>query len=446
MSSLEQFSELVKQHLHDDVQQLALQRNRFPQLSDADFRFLLQQVEGYQRTCEKLPTLSALPDWWFPVRLSCEQCSSEATARYKAQIISPSTLDLQPSTLDLKPSTFATLIDLTAGYGIDTFHLAECAREAHYVERNAELCRIAEHNFQLYRPHIQVHNTTAESFLSSLPISDTRYPLPNSEASISPSGRPLPNSKASNSPSGRPLPISEASHTLIYLDPARRSQSGGKVFRIENCEPNVIELLPTLRMHADRILIKFSPMLDITAALRVLGTDWDTHIVAVNNEVKEVLFLTGNGVIHAVNIRTREMRTDRFCFRPEDEKQAPLRLAPAIQQYIYEPNAAIIKAGAYRLIAEQYDLQKLDTNTHLYTSDTHMAGFPGRIWQVIDAEIKEPKKQLDKSARYSILSRNYPLSPEEIRKKYKLRDGDEQYLIAARHQGKPLLISAKRMR
>jgi 16S rRNA G966 N2-methylase RsmD len=440
MSLTEQFSELVQQHLHDDVQQLALQRNRFPQLTDADFRFLLQQVEGYQRTCDKLPTLSALPDWWFPVRLSCEQCSSEATARYKAQIISPSTLDLKPSTLDLKPSTFATLIDLTAGYGIDTFHLAECAREAHYVERNAELCRIAEHNFQLYRPHIQVHNTTAESFLASLPHHPlAQRPLPNTQY-------PLPNSAASNSPSGRPLPNSAASNTLIYLDPARRSQSGGKVFRIEDCEPNVIELLPTLRMHADRILIKFSPMLDITAALRVLGMDWDTHIVAVNNEVKEVLFLTGKGVIHAVNIRTREMRTDRFCFRPEDEKQAPLRLAPAIQQYIYEPNAAIIKAGAYRLIAEQYELQKLDTNTHLYTSDTYISGFPGRVWQVIDAEIKEPKKQLDKSVRYSILSRNYPLSPDEIRKKYKLRDGDEQYLIAARHQGKPLLIGAKRMR
>ena len=448
MSLPEQFSELVQQHLHDDVQQLALQRNRFPQLSDADFRFLLQQIEGRQRTCEKLPTLSALPDWWFPVRLSCEQCSSEATARYKAQIIplstldlqpstldhSPSTLDLKPSTLDLQPSTLDTLIDLTAGYGIDTFHLAALAREAHYVERNAELCAIAEHNFQLYRPHIQVHNTTAESFLSSLPISDTRYPISDTPYPISDTRYPISDTR---------YPISD---TLIYLDPARRSQSGGKVFRIEDCEPNVIELLPTLRKHAERIMIKFSPMLDITAALRALGSDWDTHIVAVNNEVKEVLFLTGKGVIHAVNILSREMRTDRFCFRPEDEKQAPLRLAPAIQQYIYEPNAAIIKAGAYRLIAEQYGLAKLDVNTHLYTSDTCISGFPGRLWQVIDAEIKEPKKQLDKSVRYSILSRNYPLSPDEIRKKYKLRDGDDQYLIAARHQGKPLLIGAKRMK
>ena len=384
---------LIRQHMHDDVQQLALQRNRFPQLSDADFRFLLQQVDGYQRTCEKLPILSALPDWWFPVRLSCEQCSSEATAGYKAQI----------------GGGCRRLIDLTAGYGIDTFHLAATAGEAHYVERNADLCRIAAHNFALYRENIQVHNTTAEAFLADLREAD------------------------------------EAASTLIYLDPARRSQSGGKVFRIEDCEPNVIELLPTLRKHAARIMIKFSPMLDITAALRALGTDWDTHIVAVNNEVKEVLFLTGQGVIHAVNIRTREIRTDRFVFCSEDEKQAPLRLAPAIQQYIYEPNAAIIKAGAYRLISERYGLSKLDTNTHLYTSDTLLPDFPGRVWQVVDAEIKDPKKQLLSSVRYSILSRNYPLSPDQIRKKYKLRDGDDQYILAARLQGKPLLIGAKRL-
>lgn len=393
---------LIQQHAHDDVQQLALQRNRFPQLSDADFRFLLQQVEGRQRTREKLPILSALPDWWFPVRLSCEQCSSEATARYKTQLV----------------GHCHRLIDLTAGYGIDTFHLAEGMQEAHYVERNAELCAIAEHNFSLYRPHIQVHNTTAESFLSSLPISNTPSPIAHS-----------------------PSPIS---NSLIYLDPARRSQSGGKVFRIEDCEPNVIDLLPTLRKHAASIMIKFSPMLDITAALRALGTDWDTHIVAVNNEVKEVLLVTGTGMMHAVNIR--DMRTDRFFFSPADEKQAQLTIATDMQQYIYEPNAAIIKAGAFRLISERYGVQKLDINTHLYTSNTCLSDFPGRIWEVVDAEIKDPKKQLLKDVRYSIISRNYPLTPEAIRKKYKLKDGDECYLLAARHQGKPLLISAKRIK
>ena len=399
MFSIPALSSLIGEHLHDDVQQLALQRNRFPQLSDADFRFLLQQIEGRQRTKDKLPSFAQNPDWWYPVRLSCEQCSSEATARYKAEIIKP-----------FIGQADATLIDLTAGYGVDTFFMSEHTQRAHYVERNAELCAIAQHNFALSRPHIQVHNTTAEEFLSSLPISNSPYPISN---------------------------------TLIYLDPARRSQSGGKVFRIEDCEPNVIELLPTLRQHASHIMIKFSPMLDITAALRVLGKDWDTHIVAVNNEVKEVLFLTGTGVMHAVNIRG--MRTDRFLFSPEDEKQAQLTIATDIQQYIYEPNAAIIKAGAFRWIGEQYGIAKLDTNTHLYTSDTFMSDFPGRIWEVVEAEVKDPKKQLDSLAKYSILSRNYPLSPEEIRKKYKLKDGDDRYLLAARHQGKPRLILAHRL-
>ena len=403
MSSGVNLATLLREHLHDDVQQLALQRNRFPQLSDADFRFFLQQVEGKQRTRDKLPILNHLPDWWFPVRLSCEQCSSEATAGYKAKIY---------------PSDCHTLIDLTAGYGVDTFFMSENATEAHYVERNAELCAIAEHNFSLYRPKIQVHNTTAEEFLSSLPITNSQYPIANN-----------------------PYPTS---NTLIYLDPARRSQSGSKVFRIEDCEPNVIELLPTLRQHASHIMIKFSPMLDITAALRVLGNDWDTHIVAVNNEVKEVLFLTGTGVMHAVNIRG--MQTDRFFFSPENEQQAQLTIAADIQQYIYEPNAAIIKAGAFRLVGERYELQKLDTNTHLYTSDICMSGFPGRVWEVIEAEVKDPKKQLDTQAKYSILSRNYPLSPEEIRKKYKLKDGDDMYLLAARHQGKPKLILATRIK
>lgn len=394
---------LVTEYQHDDVQQLALQRNRFSQLSDTDFRFFLQQVEGKQRTRDKLPTFAQIEDWWYPVRLSCEQCSSEATARYKAELIG---------------HKHDTLIDLTAGYGVDTFFMAEHTQQAHYVERNADLCAIAEHNFSLYRPNIQVHNTTAEEFLSSLPITNSQYPIFNS-----------------------PYPIS---HTLIYLDPARRSQSGSKVFRIEDCEPNIIDLLPSLRKHTSHIMIKFSPMLDITAALRILGNDWDTHIVAVNNEVKEVLFLTGTGVMHAVNIRG--MQTDRLLFSPEDEKQAQLTIAIDIQQYIYESNAAIIKAGAFRWVGERYGLQKLDTNTHLYTSSTLLPDFPGRVWEVIDAEIKEPKKQLDTKAKYSILSRNYPLSPEEIRKKYKLKDGDDMYLLAARHQGKPKLILATRLK
>ena len=390
MSVVSGLSILIRQHLHDDVQQLALQRNRFPQLSDTDFRFLIQQVEGRQRTKDKLPSFAQIEDWWYPVRLSCEQCSSEATARYKAALIAP----LQPN----------VLIDLTAGYGVDTYFMAEHAQEAHYVERNPELCHIAQHNFSLARPHIRVHNTTAEEFLASSPLL------------LSP-------------------------HRLIYLDPARRSQSGGKVFRIEDCEPNVTEILPTLRKLTSHIMIKFSPMLDITAAMRALGHDWDTHIVAVNNEVKEVLILTGKGSIYAVNICATH--TDSFVFNDEEEKKAQVSFASDIEQYIYEPNAAIIKAGAYRLIGERYGIKKLDTNTHLYTSDKLLPDFPGRKWQV--QEVLTKHSTLNTKLKYSILTRNYPLSPDQVRKKLKLQDGDDLYIVGARLQGKPVLVLGNRV-
>ncbi len=390
MSVVSGLSILIRQHLHDDVQQLALQRNRFPQLSDTDFRFLIQQVEGRQRTKDKLPSFAQIEDWWYPVRLSCEQCSSEATARYKAALIAP----LQPD----------VLIDLTAGYGVDTYFMAEHAQEAHYVERNPELCHIAQHNFSLARPHIRVHNTTAEEFLASSPHL------------LSP-------------------------HRLIYLDPARRSQSGGKVFRIEDCEPDVTEILPTLRKLTSHIMIKFSPMLDITAAMRALGHDWDTHIVAVNNEVKEVLILTGKGSIYAVNICATH--TDSFVFNDEEEKKAQVSFASDIEQYIYEPNAAIIKAGAYRLIGERYGIKKLDTNTHLYTSDKLLPDFPGRKWQV--QEVLTKHSALNTKLKYSILTRNYPLSPDQVRKKLKLQDGDDLYIVGARLQGKPVLVLGNRV-
>lgn len=383
----------IGEHLHDDVQQLALQRNRFPQLSDTDFRFLLQQIEGRQRTKEKLPSFAQNPDWWYPVRLSCEQCSSEATARYKSEIIKP-----------FLGQADATLIDLTAGYGVDTFFMSEHTQRAHYVERNAELCAIAQHNFALSRPHIQVHNTTAEEFLSSLPISNSPYPISN---------------------------------TLIYLDPARRSQSGGKVFRIEDCEPNVIKILPILHKCASTILIKFSPMLDISAAMQSLGSEWDIHVVALHNEVKEVLFITGNSTIHAVNISHDQ--TTRFTLTQAEEKATQNHIENTIGKYLYEPNAAIIKAGAFRLVGERYGIAKLDTNTHLYTSDTLLPDFQGRVWKVIDTHLAKPST-LDPKLKYSIISRNYPLSPEQMRKKYKLQDGNDYYLIGARHQGKPTLM------
>ena len=383
------------------VEELALQRKRFAHLSDEEWRWMLQQVEGRQRTHDKLPTFAQIEDWWYPVRLSCEQCSSEATARYKAAIIRQ---------LGEKQDI---LIDLTGGYGVDIYFLSEQTAQAHYVERNEELCRKAQHNFQIANKPIHVHNTSAEDFLA-------QYSMAGSVSS------------------------DVKKEVVVYLDPARRDAHGGKVFRIEDCEPNVIKILPSLRAISNTILIKFSPMLDITSALQSLGNEWDVHVVALHNEVKEIIFVTGNNRIHAVNILHEG--NDQFSFTRSEEKSALCVMADCICEYIYEPNAAIIKAGAFRLVSERYQLHKLDHNTHLYTADQLIEDFPGRVWKIIAHPIKN---QRDIAAlgiqRAAILTRNYPLTPEELRKKFKVQESDSHFLIGARIAAKPTLILAERI-
>ena len=383
------------------VEELALQRKRYAHLSDEEWRWMLQQVEGRQRTHDKLPTFAQIEDWWYPVRLSCEQCSSEATARYKAAIIRQ---------LGEKQDI---LIDLTGGYGVDTYFLSEQTAQAHYVERNEELCRIAQHNFQIANKPIHVHNTSAKDFLA-------QYSMAGSVSS------------------------DVKKEVVVYLDPARRDAHGGKVFRIEDCEPNIIKILPSLRAISSTILIKFSPMLDITSALQSLGNEWDVHVVALHNEVKEIIFVTGNNRIHAVNILHEG--NDQFSFTRSEEKSALCAMADCICEYIYEPNAAIIKAGAFRLVAERFQLHKLDHNTHLYTADQLTENFPGRVWKVIAQPIKN---QRDIAAlgiqRAAILTRNYPLTPEELRKKFKVQESDSHFLIGARIATKPTLILAERI-
>lgn len=383
------------------VEELALQRKRYAHLSDEQWRWMLQQVEGRQRTSGKLPTFAQIEDWWYPVRLSCEQCSSEATAQYKAEIVRS------------LGERHDILIDLTGGYGVDTYFLSEQTSQAHYVERNEELCRIAQHNFHITNKHILVHNTSAEEFLAQYSLTDRAM-------------------------------CGSQKRVVIYLDPARRDAHGGKVFRIEDCEPNVIQLLPTLRAISSTIIIKFSPMLDITSALQSLGNEWDVHVVALHNEVKEIIFATGNNRIHAVNILHEG--NDQFSFTRSEEKSALCAMADCICEYIYEPNAAIIKAGAFRLVSERYQLHKLDQNTHLYTANQLIEDFPGRVWQVVTQPIKNQRDIATLGIqRAAILTRNYPLTPEQLRKKFKLQESDSYFLIGARIANKPILLLTKRV-
>ena len=372
------------------VNDLALQRNRYKHLSDEEWRWFLQQVEGRERTADKLPTFAAIDDWWYPVRLSCEQCSSEATARYKASI--------------LRRTIRGRLLDLTGGYGVDTYFLSEHFDHTDYVEQNAELCRIATHNFAA-KP-ITIHHSTAEDFLASA-----------------------------------------GQYDLIFLDPARRDSYGGKVFRLEDCTPNVVELLPALLTHGKRIMIKLSPMLDITQAVTTLSqVTWDIYVVAIKNEVKEVLLLSGgSGRITAIDLSKKEQA---FTFTREEEiNSEAINMRSTINSeainYLYEPNAAILKAGAYKLVAQRFGLRKLDTNTHLYTSETLVENFPGRVWKVKEPTPPLPKGKEIKQA--NVLVRNYPLTAEQLKKKLHLRDGGTAYVIGCRVAGKPTIFLADRL-
>lgn len=380
------------------VNDLALQRNKYKHLSDAEWHWFLQQIEGRERTADKLPTFASIPDWWYPVRLSCEQCSSELTARYKASLLSP---------LALGEGKEERFLDLTGGYGVDTYFLSEQFTHTDYVEQNEELCRIAAHNFALSQKSkverqklsIAIHNTTAEDFLLS-------------------------------------SPCGEAGWGLIFLDPARRDSHGSKVFRIEDCTPNVEELLPTLLAHSKRLLIKLSPMLDLTQAVTSLSqVNWDIHIVAIKNEVKEVLLLSGGtGQITTIDLAQKDQA---FVFTREEEQHCGLDIRDGkLANYLYEPNAAILKAGAYKLVAQRFGLYKLDVNTHLYTSRQFIENFPGRVWRITE---KQNLKQAN------VLTRNYPLTPEQLKKKLHLRDGGTAFVIGCRVAGKPTLLYAERV-
>ena len=383
-----------------DVEQLALQRSRYPELSDADFRFYLQQVDGRQRTERKLPTFAQRADWWYPVRLSCEQCSSELSARHKAQLL------LQHPALTNRAPQSVHCVDLTGGYGVDAYFLFQTFGTVDYIERDTELCRIATHNFSRYAPNIHIHNTTAEDFLSTMSPVD-----------------------------------------ILCLDPARRNKNGGKVFKLEDCEPNVLQLLPLLREKAQVLLLKSSPMLDITAALRSLHLHtWDVHVVALDNEVKEVLLLTAattDSQLNALNIRTHEDTEPHYDLLQvplSAEHSATPTYADHIGQYLYEPNAAILKAGLYNTVSQHFNLYKLAPNTHLYTSDTLIPNFFGRVWKIDSPDIYT--KSLSQA---NVLTRNYPLTPDQLKKKLHLRDGGEHYLIGTRLASHPILLTASRV-
>ena len=367
----------IDEHTNDDVALLSLQAARFP---DVDIPFAIRQISGKQKVREKIPTFYNCRELLYPLKLSLEQSSSEITAKHKSALCEGE-----------------VLYDLTGGFGVDCFFLSSRFRQVFYVEAQTELCQLAEHNFSaLGRANISIINDTAENFLNN--CGDAHW---------------------------------------IYLDPARRLESGKKAVLLSDCEPNVALLQDKLLEKATRVMIKLSPMFDIAALRHELKHIREIHIVAVANECREIIVMLEKKHNAQPEIKTtnysKSGTIEKFEFTAGDEQGAEITFTTALRQYLYEPNAAIMKSGAFGLISEKFRLSKLHINSHLYTSDCLIDDFPGRIFCVqttIDFSKKSLSNLNDEVKKANLTVRNFPLTVNELRKKLKISEGGDVYLFA----------------
>lgn len=363
----------ICEHQHDDVRSLALQAKRHP---DIDMKIAINQIAGRQAIAYKIPSWYANDAIVYPTHLPLEQCSSEITAIYKSELCKGE-----------------SLVDLTGGFGIDCAFMSRSFKTAIYVEKQVELCELARHNFSaLQLPDIKVVNGDGVEFLHQTTPVD-----------------------------------------CIFIDPARRNEHGGKTVLLTDCTPDVSQLEELLTAKADTTLIKLSPMLDISLALKELKQTVAIHILSVHNECKELLFVLNRQSqstipIHCINF-THTGR-QQFCFTKEEESDATVEYTFTLCRYLYEPNVSILKAGAYKSIAGTYQLKKLHPNSHLYTSDKLINDFPGRTFVVEEYSNIKNKKLLKGVEKANISVRNFPLNTNELRKRLKLKDGGGVYLFA----------------
>ena len=367
----------VAAHLHDDPAHLALQARRHPDLPVPE---LVRQIQARQKARAKLPAWADNPELIFPPALSVEQASSARTAAFKASLV-----DGQ------------RLADLTGGFGADSAAFATRVAQVDYVERDAALAGVVRYNFaQLGIANVTINADDAVAFLKR----------------------------------------TSHHYDWLYLDPARRDTAARKIFLLRDCEPDVAKLLPLLLHKADKVLLKTSPMLDIEHAVQGLAHVRRLWVVAVDNEVKEVLYELGQEPAvdperYALNLR-RDGTQQEFRLNRAREARATPRYAEA-QQYLYEPNAAVLKAGAFRSIGTAFELLKLHQHSHLYTSDVLRVDFPGRVFHILAVEKADGpalKAHLGPEARAHVTTRNFPDSVADFRRRTGIREGGEVYLFA----------------
>ena len=362
----------IKTHLNDEITSLLLQAKKYPNLNVPD---LVWQIKARQKAKTKLPEWFDNEDIIFPKMLSVEQASSEITAKFKANLVQGE-----------------TFIDLTGGMGVDMAYMSKNFRKCIYIEQNAELLNVTRYNFeQLKILNIDFINTNSLEFL------------------------------------GKNTSI----FSWIYLDPHRRDDTGNKVVSLQNCEPNILTIKDSLFFQTENILLKASPMLDINLAIIELESVVNIYVVAVENEVKEILFHLQKGYQQESQYHAVNLPNDRFSFKKSEEKNALIKMGSP-QQYLYEPNAAILKAGGFRIVAQRFDLQKIAPHSHLYTSTDLVDDFQGRIFK-IEGVCKLDKREISKylsENKANITIRNFPLSVKQIREKLKLSEGGDTYLFA----------------
>lgn len=367
----------IEENRKADVRSLALQAKKYPEV---DMAMAVVQIAGRQIAEAKIPSWYRVEGLLYPKHLSMEQCSSEATALYKMGLV--------------EGETFA---DLTGGFGIDCSFLSRKFKQADYVERQAELCELAGHNFPLLGLDIGVHNEDGVDYLKRMQPVD-----------------------------------------CLYLDPARRDGHGGKTVAISDCEPDVSALEELLVEKAKTVMVKLSPMLDLSLALKSLKHVQEVHIVSVNNECKELLLLLRKSAVSSeIQIHCEQIvnscEHQHYAFTLSEEHTSECPLAEAVGAYLYEPNASILKAGAYRSLTQAYPVEKLHASSHLYTSAHFIEDFPGRRFKVEAVSgfgKKELKEFMQGMEKANLTIRNFPSSVAELRKRLKLKEGGEDYLFA----------------
>lgn len=370
--------QFAAEHRNDDVHRLLLQQGQYP---DIDMAQAVTQIEGWRTAREKLPSWAANDAIEYPPRIAMEQCSSELTARYKASLVDGT-----------------RLADLTGGFGVDCAFMSERFKEVTYVERNEQIFPVSTANFiHLGLTQITPVLGDGREVLSTLPEQD-----------------------------------------WIYLDPARRSAVGRKVAALADCEPDVTAMEDELLTHARKVMVKCSPMLDISLACEQLKSVREVHVIGVRGECKELLFILDREQASAdpkmpcpiTCINLPEGRP--FVFTREEEAASPCPFSE-VKRYLYEPDATLMKAGTFRLATSRFSVQKLHTNTHLYTSDTLKRTFPGRIFEVKDIigfGKKELRRLTDNLRQANLSVRNFPQSVDALRHKLHLAEGGDDYLFA----------------